>query len=306
MASSPARAQARPRAHPLPPGQRLGAYLRLARLHRPIGILLLLWPMLWALWLAAGGVPHLDVLAIFVAGTVLMRSAGCVINDFADRHFDGHVERTRERPLATGEVSEREALVLFALLTLAAALLVLLTNRLTILLACGGIALAVTYPYAKRYTYLPQLHLGAAFGWAVPMAFAAQAGALTPLTWLTFCATVLWAVIYDTEYAMVDRDDDLALGIKSTAILFGDDDRLVIGVLQVIMLLNLLLIGDQAGLGWPFHLGLAAAAALFGYQQYLIRGRARPACFTAFLNNNWVGGVIFAGIAASHALGAVA
>jgi 4-hydroxybenzoate polyprenyltransferase len=305
MPAPSTRAQATSRHAPLAPRQRLAAYLRLARLHRPIGILLLLWPMLWALWLAAGGLPQADVLAIFVAGTVLMRSAGCVINDYADRHFDGHVERTRDRPLATGAVSEREALVLFAALALTAALLVLLTNRLTILLAFGGIALAVSYPFAKRYTYLPQLHLGAAFGWAVPMAFAAESATLTPLTWLTFCAAVLWAVIYDTEYAMVDRDDDLALGIKSTAILFGEDDRLIIGVLQIIMLGNLLLIGQQAALGWPFHLGLGGAAALFAYQQYLIRSRERAACFAAFLNNNWVGGIVFAGVAASYQLGAV-
>ncbi|MGE0483151.1 MAG: 4-hydroxybenzoate octaprenyltransferase [Gammaproteobacteria bacterium] len=304
MCPPTARAQATSRHVPLAPRQRVAAYLRLARLNRPIGILLLLWPMLWALWLAAGGLPRFDVLAIFIAGTVLMRSAGCVINDYADRHFDGHVERTRDRPLATGAVSEREALVLFAALIVAAALLVLLTNRLTVLLAFGGIALAVSYPYAKRYTYLPQLHLGAAFGWAVPMAFAAQSDALSPLTWLTFSAAVLWAVVYDTEYAMVDRDDDLVLGIKSTAILFGEDDRVIIGVLQLIMLGNLLLIGHQAALGWPFHLGLTAAAALFAYQQYLIRARERAACFAAFLNNNWVGGAIFVGIAASYVLDA--
>ncbi|MEQ8659453.1 MAG: 4-hydroxybenzoate octaprenyltransferase [Gammaproteobacteria bacterium] len=281
--------------------RRLGHYARLARLHRPIGILLLLWPMLWALWLAAGGLPRLDVLAIFVAGTLLMRSAGCVINDYADRHFDAHVERTRERPLATGAVSAREALILFTVLVTLAAALVLLTNALTILLAVGGVALAVTYPFAKRYTHLPQVHLGAAFGWAVPMAFAAQADAVPPLAWLVFCATVLWAVIYDTEYAMVDRDDDLAIGIKSTAILFGARDRLVIGILQVVMLLNLAVIGVHAALGWPWYLGLAAAGVLFAYQQWLIRARARAGCFAAFMNNNGVGGVIFAGLAASLA-----
>ncbi|MEQ8231117.1 MAG: 4-hydroxybenzoate octaprenyltransferase [Gammaproteobacteria bacterium] len=284
---------------PSPLAARLALYARLTRLHKPIGTLLLLWPTLWALWLAAGGVPRLDVLAIFVAGTLLMRSAGCVINDYADRHFDGHVERTRERPLATGAVSEREALVLFAVLVTLAAALVLLTNRLTILLAFGGVALAVTYPFAKRHTHLPQVHLGAAFGWAVPMAFAAQLDALPPLAWLTFCATLLWAVIYDTEYAMVDRDDDLRIGIKSTAILFGRHDRLVIGVLQVIMLLNLALIGQAAALGWPWYGGIAIAAALFGYQQWLMRERARRACFAAFMNNNWVGGIIFAGLVLS-------
>jgi len=278
--------------------ERCGHYARLTRLHKPIGTLLLLWPMLWSLWLAAGGLPALDVLAIFVAGTLLMRSAGCVINDYADRNFDGHVERTRERPLATGAVSEREALILFAVLVALSAALVMLTNRLTILLAFGGVALAVTYPFAKRYTYLPQMHLGAAFGWAVPMAFAAQSGAVPPLAWLTFCAALLWAVIYDTEYAMVDRDDDLKVGIKSTAILFDDNDRLIIGLLQILMLCNLWLIGEQARLGGSYYLGLLGAALLFAYQQWLIRDRSRAGCFAAFMNNNWVGGVIFAGLAA--------
>jgi 4-hydroxybenzoate polyprenyltransferase len=270
------------------------------RLHRPIGILLLLWPMLWALWIAAAGMPSLRILAVFLAGTVLMRSAGCVINDYADRGFDGHVERTRDRPLVTGAVSATEALVLFVLLLTASALLLLATNRLTGLLALGGAALAASYPFAKRYTHLPQVHLGAAFGWAVPMAFAAQTGSVPPLAWLIFCAAVLWAIIYDTEYAMVDREDDLRLGVRSTAILFAEADRLIIGVLQGLMLVNLYLIGRQAGLSWPFHLALAVAAALFARQQYLIRDRDRAGCFAAFLNNNWVGGVVFAGILASY------
>ncbi len=265
-------------------------------MHRPIGTLLLMWPMLWALWLAAGGLPALDVLAIFVLGTFVMRSAGCVINDYADRDFDGHVERTRERPLATGAVSPREALAVFGVLLALACVLVLGTNRLTVLLAVGGALLAITYPFAKRYTYLPQVHLGAAFGWAVPMAFAAQTGAVPPLAWLVFCAAVLWAVIYDTEYAMVDRDDDLKLGIKSTAILFDDADKLIIGILQLMMLLNLALIGQQAALGTAFYVSLGVAALLFGYQQYLIRERSRAGCFAAFKNNNWVGGIVFLGI----------
>ena len=252
--------------------------------------------MLWALWLAADGLPSLGILGIFVAGTVLMRSAGCVINDYADRDFDGHVERTRERPLATGAVAPREALILFSVLVLSAGVLVLATNRLTIALAVIGVLLAASYPFAKRYTHLPQVHLGAAFGWAVPMAFAAAGNTLPPLAWLVFCATVLWAVIYDTEYAMVDRDDDLKLGIKSTAILFEDNDRLIIGVLQGLMLVCLVLIGQQSKLGWPYYLALIAAAGLFGYQQYLIRERSRAGCFAAFLNNSWVGGVVFAGI----------
>lgn len=279
---------------------RLILYARLARLHRPIGMLLLVWPMLWALWLAAGGLPSLRVLVVFLTGTVLMRSAGCVINDFADRDFDGHVERTRTRPLATGAVSARETLVLFCILVILSASLLLATNWLTFLLSFGGIALAVTYPFAKRYTYLPQLHLGAAFGWAVPMAWAAQTNTVPPMAWLVFCAAVIWAVIYDTEYAMVDRDDDIRLGIKSTAILFDDADRAIIGVLQATMVLNLILIGRQAQLGWPYYVALVVAAALFAWQQAMIRERSRDGCFAAFMNNNWVGGVVFAGIAASY------
>ena len=293
-----ARTQAAPRGEDPDWRQRLVLYARLARLHRPIGILLLLWPMLWALWMAAGGVPKLDVLAIFVLGTVLMRSAGCVINDYADRNFDGHVERTRTRPLATGAVSEREALTVFVVLLALAALLVLATNTLTVMMSFGGALLAITYPFAKRYTHLPQVHLGAAFGWAVPMAYTAQSGDVTPMTWLLFSTAVLWAVIYDTEYAMVDREDDLKLGIRSTAILFAESDRAIIGGLQLLMLSNLVVIGQRAALTWPYYAGLAVAAALFVYQQFLIRDRSRAGCFAAFMNNNWVGGVIFAGLAA--------
>lgn len=295
-----ARTQAAPRGEGPDWRQRLVLYARLARLHRPIGILLLLWPMLWALWMAAGGVPKLDVLAIFVLGTVLMRSAGCVINDYADRNFDGHVERTRTRPLATGAVSEREALTVFVVLLALAALLVLATNTLTVMMSFGGALLAITYPFAKRYTHLPQVHLGAAFGWAVPMAYTAQSGDVTPMTWLLFSTAVLWAVIYDTEYAMVDREDDLKLGIRSTAILFAESDRAIIGGLQLLMLSNLVVIGQRAALTWPYYAGLAVAAALFVYQQFLIRDRSRAGCFAAFMNNNWVGGVIFAGLAACY------
>ncbi len=208
----------------------------------------------------------------------------------------------RARPLAAGTISTREALSVFVVLLTLAAGLLFMTNRLTVVLAIGAVLLAVTYPYAKRYTYLPQVHLGAAFGWAVPMAFAAQSNALPPLAWLVFCAAVLWAVIYDTEYAMVDRNDDVKLGIKSTAILFDDNDRLIIGCLQAMLVINLFLIGRQANLGWPFLLALAVVGALFAYQQYLIRARERAACFAAFMNNNWVGGVVFVGIAASYAL----
>ena len=290
------------RPHPTPDGsrpawrQRLVQYARLARLHRPIGILLLLWPMLWALWIAAAGVPDLDVLVIFVLGTVVMRSAGCVINDYADRNFDGHVERTRQRPLPSGAVTPREALLVFTVLLTIALALVLATNRTTILMSVGGALLAITYPFAKRYTHLPQVHLGAAFGWAVPMAFTAQTGTVSPLAWLLFSTAVLWAVIYDTQYAMVDRDDDIRLGIRSTAILFADADRIIIGGLQCLMMSNLYLIGRRAELGWPYAGALLIVAALFVYQQYLIRDRSRTGCFAAFLNNNWVGGVVFVGM----------
>jgi 4-hydroxybenzoate polyprenyltransferase len=276
--------------------ERLLQYARLARLDRPIGNFLLLWPMLWALWLAAGGPPRPDVLAVFVAGVVVMRAAGCVINDFADRDFDGHVKRTRARPLATGQVSAREALVLFVLLCLAAFALVLTMNRLTVLMSLVGALLAATYPFAKRYTYLPQVHLGAAFGWAVPMAFAAQTGGVPPLAWLVFVAAVLWATIYDTEYAMVDRDDDLRIGIRSTAILFGEGDRLIIGLLQALMTAALLLIGARAGLGPAYYGAVAIATLLFLWQQWLIRDRDRDGCFRAFLNNNVYGGIVFVGI----------
>jgi 4-hydroxybenzoate polyprenyltransferase len=275
-------------------------YARLTRLHRPIGILLLLWPMLWALWTAARGVPDLHVLLVFLLGTVLMRSAGCVINDFADRHFDGGVSRTRDRPLAAGTVRPPEALIVFSVLVLLSGLLVLTMNRLTIGLAFVAVALAAIYPFMKRHTYLPQIYLGAAFGWAVPMAYAAQTGTVPPLAWLIFVATVLWALIYDTEYAMVDREDDLKLGIKSTAILFEDNDRGIIAALQILMICNLALIGKQAELEWPFTLATLFAAALFAYQQWLIREREPAACFAAFLNNNWFGAIVFLGIAASY------
>ena len=297
---SHARPRAAPRGQPPALRQRLVQYARLARLHRPIGILLLLWPMLWALWLAAGGLPRVEVLVIFLLGTVVMRSAGCVINDYVDRNFDGHVERTRERPLPSGAVTPREALWLFAVLLAIAAALVLATNRLTIMLSAGGALLAITYPFAKRYTSLPQVHLGAAFGWAVPMAFTAQTGGLSPLAWLLFSTAVLWAVIYDTEYAMVDREDDKRLGIRSTAILFADADRFIIGALQCLMLSNLYLIGARAALGWPYAVSLVLVAALFVYQQVLIRTRSRAGCFAAFMNNNWVGGVVFLGMLLSY------
>ena len=279
---------------------RLRQYYLLTRLDRPIGILLLLWPTLWALWIAAEGIPHPGVLAVFVLGVVLMRSAGCVINDYADRHIDGHVKRTCQRPIATGKVSPKEALILFAVLCLSAFALVLTMNGLTIALSFGGAFLAALYPFMKRHTHLPQVFLGAAFGWAVPMAFAAQTGEVPKVAWLIFIATVLWAVIYDTMYAMVDRDDDLKIGVKSTAVLFGDADRLIIGILQGLFLLDLVLIGLNTELGSLYYLAVAVAAALAGYHQWLIRGRQRPLCFKAFLHNNWLGLTVFVGIAADY------
>jgi len=276
--------------------QRLLQYAYLMRLHRPIGIFLLLWPALWALWIAGEGSPDPLVVFVFVAGVVLMRSAGCVINDYADRDFDPHVVRTRERPIAAGRVKPKEALVLFAVLCLLALGLVLLMNSLTIWLSLGGALLAVTYPFMKRYTHLPQVYLGAAFGWAVPMAFAAQTGEVPRVGWLLFVATILWATAYDTMYGMVDREDDLKIGVKSTAILFGESDRLIIAIIQVVLLLALVLAGQAAGLGVYYYFGLLLATTLLVYQQYLIRERRPAACFKAFLNNNWFGAAVFGGI----------
>ncbi|HKJ09854.1 MAG TPA: 4-hydroxybenzoate octaprenyltransferase [Gammaproteobacteria bacterium] len=275
---------------------RLYQYYRLTRLDRPIGSLLLLWPAMWALWIAGKGHPQPLIVAVFVLGVFIMRSAGCVLNDYADRHIDPHVKRTQARPLAAGQVSPREALILFVVLSLIAFALVLLLNRLTVLMSFGGIALAAVYPFTKRYTHLPQVFLGAAFGWAVPMAFTAQTGAVPKVGWLLFIAAILWAVVYDTMYAMVDRDDDLKIGVKSTAILFGDADRLIIGIVQALLLGALVLAGQLAHLHSMYYLGLVVAAGLALYQQYLIRGRQRDKCFQAFLNNNWFGGVVFAGI----------
>ncbi len=276
--------------------QRLALYLELIRFHRPIGTLLLLWPALWALWLAADGPPPWQILLIFVLGVFLMRSAGCAINDYADRKLDGGVERTRNRPLATGRLQPWEALALFALLSLIAFALVLLLNLATILLSFVAVTLAALYPFMKRYTHLPQLFLGMAFGWAIPMAFTAVTNALPWQLWPLFLATLLWALIYDTEYAMVDRDDDLTVGIKSSAILFGQYDRLAIALLQAAMLALLLWVGQLFALGGWYYLGLTAALASALYQQWLIRQRQRAACFRAFLHNNLFGMAIFLGI----------
>jgi len=276
-------------------GSRLRQYWLLIRGHRPIGTLLLLWPTWWALWLAADGFPAWQTWAIFTAGVWLTRSAGCVINDYADRWLDPQVERTKARPLATGAVSGREALAVFALLMLAAFALVLLTNRLTVLLSVVGVFLAATYPYLKRHTYLPQVYLGLAFGWGIPMAFAATLGTVPALAWLLFLANVLWATAYDTWYAMVDRDDDLRAGAKSTAILFGSVDLVAQGVLYALFLLALLLVGRQAQLALAYYGGVAIAAILIGVEFRMARGRDRDGCFRAFLHNNWVGASVFAG-----------
>ena len=276
--------------------ERLKNYARLMRLHRPIGALLLLWPTLWALWIAGQGRPDLFVLVVFVLGVVLMRSAGCVINDYADRNFDPHVERTRDRPIAAGRVSPREALVLFAVLCLIAFVLVLTLNRLTILLSFAGAFLAASYPFVKRFTHLPQFYLGAAFGWGIPMAFAALTGGIPAVGWVLFAANVCWSVAYDTAYAMVDRDDDHKVGVKSTAILFGRHDRAMVFLFHIFTLALLVWAGALAGLGLRYHAGLVAALGFALYQQQLMRERTRDGCFRAFLNNNWFGAAVFAGL----------
>lgn len=283
--------------------QRLLLYARLVRLDRPIGIYLLLWPTLWALWIAAQGIPDLTVLSVFVAGVVLMRSAGCAINDYADRGVDPHVARTKNRPLAAGLIAPKEALVVFAVLALAAFALVWLLNELTITLSLVAVVLAATYPFMKRFHHLPQVHLGVAFAWAIPMAFTAITGEMPPVVaWLLFVAAVLWTTAYDTMYAMCDRDDDLKIGVKSTAILFGQHERWVIALLQALTLLLLLVVGVMAGRGVWFWLGLAVAAVLSVYQQWLIRHREPQASLQAFLNNHWFGLAVFAGLAMDYAL----
>ncbi|MFK8047302.1 MAG: 4-hydroxybenzoate octaprenyltransferase [Halioglobus sp.] len=278
------------------------ALLELIRFDKPIGTLLLLWPTLWALWIASEGVPDTKLLLIFIAGTFLMRSAGCIVNDIADRHVDAAVARTRSRPLVSGLVTVNEAMLFCSALSMMAFILVLFTNTLTIMLSLIAVLLAGTYPFMKRYTNLPQIVLGAAFSWGIPMAFSAQTGSLPAPLWLLYAGNLLWTVAYDTQYAMVDRDDDLKIGIKSTAILFGEADRLVIGTLQGLSLLALLLAGMRFELGPYFYGSLAAAAALFVYHQGLIKERKPAACFKAFKHNNWVGLMVFLGIAAHYHL----
>ncbi len=278
--------------------ERIDLYERLMRLDRPIGILLLLWPTLWALWLSARGEPNWPVVWIFVLGTVLMRSAGCVINDLADRHFDRHVERTRNRPLATGQVSVREALLLFALLVALAFLLVLIFGSwLLIGLSVAALFLAASYPFTKRFLAVPQAYLGVAFGFGIPMAYAAQLGRVLPEAWWLLLANVFWAIAYDTEYAMVDRADDLEIGIRTSAITFGRADVTAVMICYALALGLLGAIAYRIGLGWCFYAGLSLAAVIAVYHYTLIRERDPRRCFKAFLNNNWLGASVFAGIA---------
>ena len=281
--------------------ERIIQYALLARMHQPIGTLLLLWPTLWALWIAGAGEPDAAIVVVFVAGVFVMRSAGCVINDFADRKVDPHVRRTMNRPIASGKVKPGEALGVFAALCLVGFALVLTLNWLAVKYSFAALALAASYPFMKRWTYLPQVHLGIAFGWGIPMAFAALANEVPPLAWLLLTGVVAWAVAYDTMYAMVDREDDLRVGVKSSAILFGDADRFFVGASQVAVLAVLVLAGRQADLGVFHNAATALSALLFLYQQHLIRDREPAACFKAFLNNNWVGALVFAGIVADYA-----
>ncbi len=282
--------------------ERLRCYSGLIRLDRPIGILLLLWPSLWALWIAAKGSPPWEIVLIFVLGVTLMRSAGCAINDFADRNIDGLVKRTSNRPLAVGLITPKEAIGVFVVLCLLAFGLVLILNWQTIYMSVVAVVLVIIYPFMKRYTHLPQLVLGMAFGWAVPMAFMAVNETIPHSAWLLYIATVIWALIYDTQYAMVDRDDDIRIGVKSTAILFGENDRLMIGLLQLFMLGILVLVGNKSGLGHYYYLGVIVAGCFAIYQQQLIRNREREGCFKAFMNNNWFGASVFIGLVLDYTM----
>ena len=277
--------------------ERLHLYIQLTRLHRPIGILLLLWPTLWAVWIASKGHPSWLVLVIFTLGTVLMRSAGCAINDYADRHLDKHVKRTQDRPLTSGKVTERETLWLATGLALVSLLLILPLNKLTLLLSVPAVFLAASYPFTKRFFALPQAYLGIAFGFGIPMAFAATLGHVPPVAWVLLLANVFWAVAYDTEYAMVDRDDDIHLGIHSSALLFGQYDVIAVMVCYAVTLMLLALAGLMASLGQLYFLGLIAAAGIALYHYALIKDKNREKCFAAFLHNNWFGAAVFAGVA---------
>jgi len=276
--------------------ERLTLYERLMRLDKPIGTLLLLWPTLWALWIAADGQPNLLLVVIFSVGTLLMRSAGCVLNDYADRDFDKHVKRTKDRPLTTGQVSKREALILAGVLCICAFALILRENKLTWALSVVAVLLAATYPYTKRFLAIPQAYLGVAFGFGIPMAFAAVWGSLPAMAWWLLAANIFWAIAYDTEYAMVDRDDDIRLGLKTSAITFGNFDVAAVMICYTVMFVILLHVGVQAGLGSWYHLGIAVAMGIALYHCALIRTRTREGCFAAFMHNNWLGAAIFAGI----------
>jgi len=282
--------------------QRLSLYAQLTRLNRPIGILLLLWPTLWGVWIAGAGTPSLLIVLIFTLGTVLMRSAGCAINDYADRHIDLHVERTQHRPLTSGKVSERETVWLAVILALLAFVLILPLNPLTWLLAFPAVFLAGSYPFTKRFFAIPQAYLGIAFGFGIPMAFAAQLGHVPPVAWVLLVANVFWAIAYDTEYAMVDRDDDIHLGIHSSALLFGEYDVIAVMSCYTVTLLLLALAGVMASLGWVYFLGLVVASAIALHHYQLIKDRERERCFAAFLHNNWLGAAVFAGVAGDFLL----
>lgn len=275
-------------------------YLQLMRLHKPIGIFLLLWPTLWALWIASHGHPHFKNVVIFVLGVILMRSAGCVINDFADKDFDFHVTRTKNRPITTGEISKNHALILFLILCAVAFALVLLTNAHTIFLSFLALAIAIFYPFTKRFFHCPQMILGVAFSMGVPMAFTAENTAFTKITWLLMLANIFWVILYDTEYAMTDREDDLKIGVQSTAIFFGKYDSVVVGLLQIAVLVLLIVLGVYLNLLITYFIFLFAAMLLFFYQQYLMMTRDPQKCFQAFLNNHWVGLIIFLGILCSR------
>ncbi len=282
--------------------ERLSLYIQLTRLHRPIGILLLLWPTLWAVWIAAEGRPSWLILIIFTLGTVLMRSSGCAVNDYADRDIDKHVKRTQDRPLTSGKVSEREALWVAFVLALIAFALILPLNPLTWLMAFPALFLAVSYPFTKRFFAIPQAYLGIAFGFGIPMAFAATHGSVPPVAWVLLLANVFWAVAYDTEYAMVDRDDDIHLGIHSSALFFGEFDVAAVMACYAITLGLLALAGLMAGLHWPYFAGLLVAAGIALHHYTLIRDRAREKCFAAFLHNNWFGAAVFAGVVGDYLL----
>lgn len=279
---------------------KLSGYWRLIRADKPVGIYLLLWPCLWALWIAAEGVPELHLLIVFVLGVVVMRSAGCVINDYADRKVDGAVARTSDRPIVTGEVTAKQAIGLFVVLLLVALALVLTLSWQTVLMSFGALLLTTLYPFMKRYTYFPQVVLGAAFGWSIPMAFVASEQPLSWIVWVLYLANLCWTVAYDTQYAMADKEDDIKVGIKSTAIFFGNYDKIIIGLLQLFSLFLLLLVGLSLAFSWPFFVACGISLGLFGYQQWLIKSRDRDLCFKSFLHNNYVGMILTLGIVCNY------